>query len=446
MALPRVTAALISLTLVFAVPAAPALSAPVVRTPGDPLYTVKLRGGMLGHTWKGTEQIKFTNTGTTSMGRVWLRLWSNGVQGCMPRAIRITDIQLGALGRFSRACTAVPVHLDSPIGPGESTALRLSIVIRLPEMNDRFGWWGGLALMGTALPTLAIHDDAGWHLDPFVDLGESFYSVVGRYRVTLDVPTGLDTPATGTRVRREIAAGRTIDTFRATDVRDFAWAAGRFTRVGGTSGPTDVHVWYLPGVVSAQKAATMVDTSEASLDTFSSAFGTYPYPEADVVLTGFTAFGGMEYPQVVFSNTERTTIAHELAHQWWYGIVGNNEFAEPWLDESFATWSQYLPFGAWKSCPSYSFSAGARLTNDMAYWRDHTSAYGTIYGGGGCMLANLSHRFGLHRFERILGRYAKAHWLGIARTPDFRAAIEAAAAAHLPGFDTDAFWAEWRVD
>lgn len=418
----------------------------VVRTPGDPLYTVKLRSGPLGHTWAGIEQISFTNTGTTTMSRVWLRLWSNGVQGCTPLAIRIEDLEHGSLGSMSRNCTAIPIDLVSPIGPGDSSTLRMAIRIEVPERNDRFGWWGDLALMGTALPTLAIRDDAGWHLDPFVDLGESFYSVAGRYRVTLNVPTGLRTPATGTRTAHMVNGDRTIDTFRAANVRDFAWAAGPFKRSNDVSGSSAIHVWYLTGQVSKHRAAAMLKAAVTSLDTFSSTFGTYPYPEVDLVLTGFSAFGGMEYPQIVFTNTDRSTVAHELAHQWWYGIVGDDEYTEPWLDESFASWSQYLPFGAWGVCDTYDFpSATARITNDMGYWRNHPSEYGTIYSGGGCMLANLADRFGLHRFERILARYAKAHWYGIARTSEFQKAIETAAAAHLPGFDAAAFWDEWRV-
>jgi len=66
--------------------------------------------------------------------------------------------------------------------------------------------------------------------------------------------------------------------------------------------------------------------------------------------------------------------------------------------------------------------------------------------GGGCLLANLAHRFGTTRFVNILERYAADHWLGVTRTTDFQARIEAAAAKHLPGLDMDAYWATWRVN
>ena len=78
----------------------------------------------------------------------------------------------------------------------------------------------------------------------------------------------------------------------------------------------------------------------------------------------------MEYPTIVFTNP--SAIQHEVAHQWWYGIVGNDEFHDPWLDEGFATWTERLAPGGqkpWRSCskPAWQLPTD-RLTNDMAYW------------------------------------------------------------------------------
>jgi hypothetical protein len=304
-----------------------------------------------------------------------------------------------------------------------------------------------LALLGTALPTLAIHDDLGWHLDPFVDLGESFYSIVGDYQVTLNVPSTLRTPTTGVAVASQTAGARRITTYAAHRVRDFEWAAGRLATVHGRSGGTDVVVSYRPRDMSRRAAKTALGYSLRSLNTYAAAFGTFPYPEMDVVLTSFAAFGGMEYPTIIFTNPGKITISHELGHQYWYGIVGDDQFSAPWLDESFATWTSYLPFGGWKRCSRYRWPADdARITNDMSYWKAHPSEYDTIYGGGGCLLANLAQLFGLDRFVGILHDYAHDHWLGVTRTEDFKAAIEAAATADGVPFDPLSYWATWRVD
>lgn len=418
----------------------------MVRNPGDPYYVVHLRASEGGRVWTGRAAVSFTNLEAAPLGRVYLRLWSNGVDGCATHAIEIGGMAGGTMGTAALRCTEVPVTLDHPLAQGERATLTMSLAITLPRRSDRFGYSGGLALVGTALPTLEVHDDLGWHHDPFVDLGESFYSVTGRYRVTLVGPADLDTPATGTLAStRVLPSGLVARTYAASGVRDFAWAAGRLEQVSAGTAPRVV-VSYRAGAVTPKEARSMLEAAQTSVEAFSDAFGAYPHPELDVVLGGFPDFGGMEYPAIVFSEVDRWTVAHEVAHQWWYGLVGNNQYAEPWLDESLATWSEELPFGAWIGCKSYAFPGNSRLTNDMGYWALYPGRYDVVYDGGGCMLANLAKRFGEARFLDVLKDYAGAHRLGVARTGDFTAAIEAAAAQYLPGFDPDAFWATWRVD
>jgi hypothetical protein len=430
------------------VPSVPASAAdPVIRDPGSPSYVVSLRADRLGHVWRGSESITFTNLEGEPLTTIWLRLWSNGVKGCGAHAIAVTDLRGGSAGRLSRRCTALPVLLDEPLMPAGTATISMRVTIDLPRKNDRFGYHGGLALLGTALPTLAVHDDLGWHLDPFVDLGESFYSIVADYQVTLNVPSALRTPATGTAVASQRHGARRITTYVAHDVRDFEWAAARLATLRGSSGRTAVVVSYRPRDLTRRAAKRALGYSVRSLDAYSAAFGTFPYPEMDIVLTSFTSFSGMEYPTIIFTNPGKITISHELGHQYWYGIVGNDQYSSPWLDESFATWTSYLPFGGWKKCGSYRWpSDDARITNDMGYWMAHPFEYDTIYGGGGCLLANLADLFGPGRFVDVLRAYAEDHWFGVTRTEEFKAAIEAAANADGLAFDPATYWDRWRVD
>ena len=420
---------------------------PVIRNPGAPSYVVSLRGDAVGHVWRGRESIVFTNLEAEPLSRLWLRLWSNGVNGCGAHAIVVAEMRGGTAGEPSRRCTALPVLLDSPVAQGAEATISMRVTIDLPRRNDRFGYHGGLALLGTALPTLAIHDDLGWHLDPYVDLGESFYSIAGSYQVTLNVPFALRTPTTGVAVASQTGGARRITTYVAHHVRDFEWAAARLATVRARSGRTEVVVSYRRHHLTRRAAEKALGYSVRSLDAYSEGFGTFPYPEMDVVLTDFRAFGGMEYPTIIFTDPDRITISHELGHQYWYGIVGDDQFSSPWLDESLATWTSYLPFGGWKRCASYRWpSSDARITNDMGYWSAHPFDYDTIYGGGGCMLADLADRFGLDRFVEVLHDYAHDHWFGVTRTEDFKAAIETAAIADGLVFNPATYWATWRVD
>lgn len=432
---------------------ATAATAPT-RDPGSPSYTVALRTGPQGRSWSGKEAIAFTNLGASPLASIWLRLWSNGVKGCGGvdghDAIRVSEVVGGSAGRPQMDCTALRIGLDAPVPSGGSGSISMNVRIDVPARNDRFGYHHGVTLLGTALPTLAVRDDQGWHhTEPFIDLGESFYSIVGSYRVTLDTPTGLDTPTTGIRVARATTTGgRARSTYVAKNVRDFAWAAARLDTVIGHVGATRVVVSYQPEGFRRDQAREALRVAVGALRTYGEDFGDYPYREMDVVLTAFGTFGGMEYPTIIFTNLP--AIQHEIAHQWWYAIVGDDEFHEPWLDEGFATWTERLAPGRgkpWRSCqtPVWRYPTD-RLTNDMAYWNTHDSYGDVVYYTGACLLANLAHRFGLARFLGVLHDYAQAHWYAVARTSEFRQAIEDAATADgITGIDA-AYWAAWRVD
>ena len=426
---------------------APAASAAVVRAPASASYRVHLTSDKQGHTWVGTESVTFTNTSAAPMRTVWLHLWSNGVKGCGAHAIAVSHIVGGISGGMVLNCTALPVHLAAPLAGHHSATLSMNLRIELFHRNDRFGFANGISFLGTALPTLAVRDDHGWNLNPFVDIGESFYSLASDYRVTLDTPSWLQTPTTGVLQSSITRGARIVHTYVAHGVRDFEWAAARFRHLVGHAGSTRVHVWYVPGLVTAAQAKQARADAVRSMTTFSQDFGGYPYPEVDVVLAGFKGFGGMEYPSIVFTDPKRGAISHELAHQWFYGIVGDDQFREPWLDESFATWAASLPFGGPQSCASYRWPNGSvRLNSSMAYFRRVPEAYGAVYLGGSCMLAQLSDRFGPAAFISMLRDYVAAFRLGVTRTADFKHAVTAAARAQLPGFDAAAFWHMWRLD
>jgi hypothetical protein len=232
----------------------------------------------------------------------------------------------------------------------------------------------------------------------------------------------------------------------ARHVRDFALAASSFARVSRVVAGVAVRVWYPPATIEATTARWVNGVAARSLTTFERAFGEYPAGELDVVLTRLANGGGMEYPGIVFVSPSIDAVAHEVAHQWWYASVGNDEYGAPWLDESFATWSQMLPFDPWTRCDRYEWpSADTRITNGVDYFRQHPYQYGVVCAGGGCMLANLAGRFGLDRFETILRAYAHDHRNGVTDGASFRAEIGRAATRFLPGFDTKAFWHRWRV-
>jgi hypothetical protein len=423
--------------------AAPA--ADTTRTPASPSYTVTLSSDSSGATWSGHESVSFTNASATPLSEVYLRLWDNYHGSCPSTPVTVSNVTGGTADALQVGCTALKVTLPAPVGQGQSGSVGFDVKIVVPSGADRFGRDGAYNFIGNALPVLAVRDGSGWHLDPYTNNGESFYTVAGDFKVTLDHPTSLRVPATGTSTDTPGTSGRTVTTATAAKVRDFAWAAGPFSTISGTSsGGVKVNVYWVSGI-SQSSAQSMLSTAKAALDAHGQRFGAYPYGEADVVLDNNFWFGGMEYPGFVLDLVSSTALAHELAHQWWYGIVGDDEYNNPWLDESFADYSTDLyqgitGSGCW-SRVSWASSA-EKITNSMAYWDAHSSRYGTVvYTYGKCALHDLRRVLGDSAMTTLLRDYAQGHWYGVSTTAEFKAAAQAATST-----DLTSFWAQHRIE
>ncbi|MFE2694605.1 M1 family metallopeptidase [Streptomyces mirabilis] len=415
------------------------------RTPAAPSYTVSLSSNTSGTVWTGHESATFTNASSTALSEVYLRLWDNYHGTCSAMPIAVSNVTGGTAGALSVGCTALQIALPTPLAQGQSTTIGFDLGITVPSGADRFGYDGAFSMIGNALPVLAIKDGSGWHLDPYTNNGESFYSLAADFKVTLDHPTTLLVPATGASVDTPGSSGRTVTTATASKVRDFAWAAGPFSKISGTStAGTPINIYSVSGI-SSSSAQSMLTTAKTAVDAHAGRFGAYPYGELDAVIDNNFWFGGMEYPGFVLDLVSTTALTHEIGHQWFYGIVGDDEYNSPWLDEAFTDYATDLALGStgtncWNSV-SWA-STAEKITNSMAYWDAHSSRYSTVvYGYGKCALHDLRRVLGDTAMAKLLKDYATSHWYGVSTTAEFKAAAQAATTT-----DLTSFWTQHRID
>ncbi|MFC9630904.1 M1 family aminopeptidase [Streptomyces mirabilis] len=415
------------------------------RTPAAPSYSVSLSSNTSGTVWTGHESATFTNASSTALSEVYLRLWDNYHGTCSAMPIAVSNVTGGTAGALSVGCTALRIALPTPLAQGQSTTIGFDLGITVPSGADRFGYDGAFSMIGNALPVLAIKDGSGWHLDPYTNNGESFYSLAADFKVTLDHPTTLLVPATGTSVDTPGSSGRTVTTATASKVRDFAWAAGPFSKISGTSAAgTPINIYSVSGI-SSSSAQSMLTTAKTAVDAHAGRFGAYPYGELDAVIDNNFWFGGMEYPGFVLDLVSTTALTHEIGHQWFYGIVGDDEYNSPWLDEAFTDYATDLALGStgtncWNSV-SWA-STAEKITNSMAYWDAHSSRYSTVvYGYGKCALHDLRRVLGDTAMAKLLKDYATSHWYGVSTTAEFKAAAQAATTT-----DLTSFWTQHRID
>jgi aminopeptidase N len=234
-------------------------------------------------------------------------------------------------------------------------------------------------------------------------------------------------------------------------VRDFYLAlSDRYTVTSRSFGETMVNS-YAPADLT-EGAELALDFTLASLESFGTRFGSYPYTELDIVTTSTSALG-IEYPGVftialsLYDLDEtvaglparvllESVAAHEAAHQWFYAVVGNDQIDEPWLDEALAQYATLLyyrdvrgPAGArglrqsfearWDRVDRADIPIGLPVTEYSP------KEYGAIvYGRGPLFFEALSDEMGERAAADFVRRYYDAHKWGLADTESLRQMAE----------------------
>jgi aminopeptidase N len=173
--------------------------------------------------------------------------------------------------------------------------------------------------------------------------------------VTIDAPTGWTLVTSGVRVSAGSAgAGVRRERFVSGPQREFYLGATQgLEQASSVVDGTRVVSHYQAANPDAGRRA--LEVGEAALRAFNARYGRYPLAELEIVQGAMTTFLGMEYPGVVLIEQQlyarngrglETTVAHEVAHQWWYSLVGNDAQGEPWLDEGLASYSQVVYYEA----------------------------------------------------------------------------------------------------
>jgi hypothetical protein len=250
--------------------------------------------------------------------------------------------------------TLASVTLPSPIPPGGQIALRIAWTARVPRTFARTGAIGRFYFLAHWFPKLAVFDKGGWVAHQF-HANTEFFSDYGRYDVRMTVPDGWIVAATGTeQERRANIDGTVTHRYVQDDVHDFAWTTSpaylEFRQTFREANLPVVEMRLLMQPEHAGQEDRHFAATAAALKYYGQWYGPYPYGHITVIDPAYqSGAGGMEYPTLFTAGTrlfaprqtnvpEAVTI-HEAGHQFWYGMVGNNEFEYAWLDEGLNTYS-----------------------------------------------------------------------------------------------------------
>lgn len=234
---------------------------------------------------------------------------------------------------------SVPVE---ELYPNEKVDVELVYQIQLANIRHRLGYTDNAVNLGNFYPILCYVENDNYVCSPYYNIGDPFVSDVANYNVTLTLPESYVVASSGNLVEATPNNGYVTYNYTADAVRDFAMVlSNSFKKLSKTVGNTQVNYFYFADA----DAETSLNTACGMLEYLNANVATYPYPHYDVVETDF-CYGGMEYPCLAMitsgSQSYQEAIAHETAHQWFYGIVGNNQIENAWMDEGLSEFLTYL--------------------------------------------------------------------------------------------------------
>jgi len=404
--------------------------------------------------------------------------------------------------------TEMKVILPAPLKPGESIEFDLKFFIKIPSIFSRFGHTGDHYEFTQWYPKIVVYDKKGWHPDGYRRTGE-FYGEFGTYDVEITVPTNMTVAATGELVSPEseiarldsmarmgaklddlrerknkkaiknllkpikkasLSPGQKTLHFHAEKVHDFAWVADhRFILKRGKYKNVVINIFTLPENEHQGKEA--IDYTFDTLEHYGKHYGPYPYNQVSVVDGGNSAGGGMEYPNLTIINFGSPSwlrflelvIMHEVGHNWFYGMLGNNEMDEAWLDEgmnSFAenryleekygtagnitNWPHYLSFMPQlsdrylHSFLYYAFAVNHAEQPILTPAHQFKESYVLVYMKAAWTMDMLRYMLGDDKFDEVMQTYFDKFKFKHPTTEDFIRIAE-----QVSGRDLDKFFDDW---
>jgi len=390
--------------------------------------------------------------------------------------------------------TILRAKLKKALLPGQSVRLEMEFESQIPKQTRRNGRDNREGIdysMAQWYPKICEYDFEGWHTDQYVE--REFYGVWGNFDVKITLPSDYLVGATGViQNPDEVMCGYelgAVDTvifpqqwkkntkrefktwhFKAENVHDFAWVADRdyiheITWLSLAGDTVVVHLLYQPDVYNLWREAGKFTKEIIKL--YSDWFFKYPYKSFTVAQAGD---GGMEYPMLIMITGRRSRtsmigiLAHEIGHNWFYGLIGNNESKEAWIDEggaSFVTprifkeflgekWKDFSGiesflrpesdiYGGYKNYVRFSslgFEEPVLFHSD--FFRESVTYTNAVYGKGASIFEMLEYVLGDSVFDQVMKEFFNRWAFKHPTTKDFERVAEI-----VSGMELDWFFDQW---
>ena len=430
-----------------------------------------------GPSFSGHELLKYINNEGVPLDELYLRLYPNGHLTYGAGSLRIDDVMAGGelvTPGLEYGETVARIELEEPLPLGEELVLELGFAGMVPQNFAGYGgssygiydYTGGVLKLANWFPILAAYDREGWHLDPIYGWGDAVYSETALFEVWITAPEDQVVVASGTELEQMSNPDGTVTHhYVSGPMRDFFIVLSPdFRRLSAQVGETQVNSYYLAGDEPGGRAALAVAANAVRL--FNQRFGLYPFAELDVIEAPLPWIGGVEYPGLILISDKlygsaeylarrelqfTMIVAHEVAHQWWYSLVGNDVIGEPWLDEALATYSSGIYIAEFLGEAAFEelLRDWQRSFQRARGWTDapvtapldrfsYNTYYGIVYCGGALFYHELRAELGDELFFAGLQEYLRRFKYRVATTEDLLGVFE-----EISGQDLEELYDEW---
>lgn len=487
----------------------PAVWLAILSAPGmcgtGPVYTIEATLDTRSHRLSARQAVEFTNESDKDLAELYFNIYPRRKYerreikflksfagyfkvDAFPAGFQQGDLAVTSVTADGIACpfyeegenrTLLKVALPRPLKPGERATVEMDFNAVIPHAYGRFGWHNGITALNRWYPILCVFDGDQWEKYPCYLYHRPYHSQAALYRVALTVDTGETIASTGVARREQARPDGSTTVFFETEhpVRDFSLCVSRKFRTHVLRrGNTDIIAYYLPG--DRRQAETAAESAGRLMDFYSSRFGEYPYSTFSIVPC-YLGYGGEQSACLISVDTRvyklpgflrryfEFLIAHETGHQWFYNMIGTDEYKEMFLEEGMNSFwvLRYLEdrYGrdakvldlkspaSWL-VPNFSFRQSSvfryiymakngmdrSVVGPLSGFNEPSSIFAITYGKGAAVLEMLCSLIGEDAFAKTMRRYSADYRFRNAGVGDFIRIAEEESAA-----DLDWFFNQW---
>jgi len=411
--------------------------------PENARYTLKASFNYGMHHLDADEVIVYTNNSPQALPDLAMMVEPDNYPG----AFQLTSISWGdggAVKDYNLAVNILKLPLPQPLNPGQKVQLHLVYQLQLPAIpapaDDRrpvpFGYTDHQVNLVDWFPIIPPYlPGTGWLAHKPWFYGEHTVYDLSDFQVEIQAvnpPPGMLLAASATAVQ-----DGTTYVFTQANARNFVWSASPYYKLFTQKvGNVDLYSYAFTFDTTAGKAALQY-TAQA-FELYSRLFSPYPHTSLTVVEADF--LDGMEYDGLYFLSKGFYNLyggtpqgylaaiaAHETSHQWWYARVANDQALEPWLDESLATYTEYIFYKNiypdylkwwWDYRVDYYNPAG-KINLQLYDYTSYLDYRNAVYLNGAHFLDELRTKMGDDAFYAFLHDYATAFSGKVATASDF---------------------------